>query len=165
MEKFDIYISEIKSLKVKSIGRFVDLDHYASMQSGYPAVLDILQKHAFDDLLMLSVEKIQRHLTLLHQQEDLFARFDENYPELFMLAQNGTLSRNRLFKYLNPLFDDIRLDDDLTSVHSITGIYSAILTKQNSIIGLKNKTEDLLLERSLRQQEMKFLMPEKVNKK
>ena len=59
MEKFEIYISEIKTLKVKSIGRFIDLDHYTSIQSGYPAVLDILQKHALSDLRMLSVEKIQ----------------------------------------------------------------------------------------------------------
>ena len=72
-----------------------------------------------------------------------------------MLAQNGKLSRDQLFKYLNLLFDDIRLDDDVTSAHSIIGIYSVILTKQNSILGLKNKTEDLLLERSLSQQEMK----------
>ena len=86
MEKFDIYISEIKTLKVKSIGRFIDLDHYTSIQSGYPAVLDILQKHALSDLRMLSIEKIQRHLILLHQLEDQFSRFDRNYPELFMVA-------------------------------------------------------------------------------
>ena len=155
MEKFEIYISEIKTLKVKSIGRLIDLDHYTSIQSGYPAILDILQKHALSDLKMLSIEKIQRHLTLLHQLEDLFSWFDKNYPELFMLAQNGKLSRDQLFKYLNLLFDDIRLDDDVTSAHSIIGIYSVILTKQNSIISLKNKTEDLLLEKSLSQQEMK----------
>ncbi len=155
MEKFEIYISEIKTLKVKSIGRLIDLDHYTSIQSGYPAILDILQKHALSDLKMLSIEKIQRHLTLLHQLEDLFSWFDKNYPELFMLAQNGKLSRDQLFKYLNLLFDDIRLDDDVTSAHSIIGIYSVILTKQNSILSLKNKTEDLLLERSLSQQEMK----------
>jgi hypothetical protein len=152
MEKFDIYISEIKTLKVKSIGRFIDLDHYTSIQSGYPAVLDILQKHALSDLRMLSIEKIQRHLILLHQLEDQFSRFDRNYPELFMQAQNGELSRDRLFENLNLIFDDIRLDDDVTSVQSIVGIYSAILTKQNSIWGLRNKIEDLLLERSLSQQ-------------
>lgn len=154
MENYDIYISEIKTLKVKSIGRFVDLDHYTSIQSGYPAVLDILQKHAFRDLGMLSGEKIQRHLTLLHQLEDLFFRFDRNYPELFMLAQNGKLSRDQLFEYLNLIMDDIRLDDDVTSAQSIIGIYSVILTKQNSILDLINKTEDLLLEKSLRQQIM-----------
>ena len=152
MEKFDIYIAEIKTLKVKSIGRFIDLDHYTSIQSGYPAVLDILQKHALSDLRMLSIEKIQRHLILLHQLEDQFSRFDRNYPELFMQAQNGELSRDRLFENLNLIFDDIRLDDDVTSVQSIVGIYSAILTKQNSIWGLRNKIEDLLLERSLSQQ-------------
>jgi hypothetical protein len=32
MEKFEIYISEIKTLKVKFIGRFIDLDHYTSMK-------------------------------------------------------------------------------------------------------------------------------------
>lgn len=155
MEKFEIYISEIKTLKVKSIGRLIDLDHYTSIQCGYPAILDILQKHALSDLKMLTIEKIQRHLTLLHQLEDLFFWFDKNYPELFMLALNGKLSRDQLFKYLNLLFDDIRLDDDVTSAHSIIGIYSVILTKQNSILSLKNKTEDLLLEKSLSQQEMK----------
>ena len=155
MEKFDIYISELKNLKIKSIGQFIDLDHYTSIQSGYPAILDILQKHALNDLRMLSVEKIQRHLTMLYQLEDLFLRFDKNYPELFMKAQNGNLSRDQLFEYLSLIFDDIRLDDDVTPVHSIIVIYSAILTKQNSLIGLKNKTEDLLLERSLSQQEMK----------
>ena len=155
MEKFEIYISEIKTLKVKSIDRLIDLDHYTSIQSGYPAILDILQKHALSDLKMLSIEKIQRHLKLLHQLEDLFSWFDKSYPELFMLAQNGKLSRDQLFKYLNLLFDDIRLDDDVTSAHSIIGIYSVILTKQNSILSLKYKTEDLLLERSLSQQEMK----------
>ena len=72
MENFEIYISEIKTLKVKSIGRLIDLDHYTSIQSGYPAILDILQKHALSDLKMLSIEKIQRHLTLLHHLEDLF---------------------------------------------------------------------------------------------
>ena len=155
MEKFSIYISEIKTLKVKSIGRFIDLEHYTSIQSGYPAELDNLQKHALSDLRMLSDEKIQRHLTLLHQLEDLFNRFDMNYPELFMQAQNGNLSRRQLFECLDLIFDDIRLDDDVTSIHSIIGIYSAILTKQNSILGLINKTEDLLLERSLIQQKMK----------
>lgn len=155
MEKFEIYISEIKTLKVKSIGRLIDLDHYTSIQSGYPAILDILQKHALSDLKMLSIEKIQRHLTLLHQLGDLFSWFDKNYPELFMLAQNGKLSRDQLFKYLNLLFDDIRLDGDVSSAHSIIGIYSVILTKQNSIISLKNKTEDILLEKSLSQQKMK----------
>jgi hypothetical protein len=155
MEKFEIYISEIKTLKVKTIGRLIDLDHYTSVQSGYPAILDILQKHALSDLKMLSIEKIQRHLTLLLQLEDLFSWFDKNYPELFMLAQNGKLSRDQLFKYLNLLFDDIRLDDDTTTAHSMIGIYSAILTKQSSILSLKNKIEDLLLEMSLRQQEMK----------
>lgn len=154
MENYDIYISEIKTLKVKSIGRFVDLDHYTSIQSGYPAVLDILQKHAFRDLGMLSGEKVQRHLTLLHQLEGLFFRFDRYYPELFMLAQNGKLSRDQLFEYLNLIMDDIRLDDDVTSAQSIIGIYSVILTKQNSILDLINKTEDLLLEKSLRQQIM-----------
>lgn len=155
MEKFEIYISEIKTLKVKSIGRLIDLDHYTSIQSGYPAILDILQKHALSDLRMLPIEKIQRQLTLLHQLEDLFSWFDKNYPELFMLAQNGKLSKDQLFKYLNLLFDDIRLDDDVTSAHSIIGIYSVILTKQNSILSFKNKTEDLLSERSLSQQKMK----------
>src|SRR5277367_5598075 len=114
MEKFNIYISEIKTLKVKSIGRFIDLDHYTSIKSGYPAKLDNLQKHALRDLRMLSVEKIQRHLTLFHQLEDLFFWFDKNYPELFMQAQNGKLSRNQLYKYLNLVFDDIILDEDVT---------------------------------------------------
>jgi hypothetical protein len=155
MENFEIYISEIKTLKVRSIGRLIDMDHYISIQSGYPAILDILQKHALSDLKMLSIEKIQRHLTLINHLKDLFLWFDKNYPELFMLAQNGKLSRDQLFKYLNLLFDDIRLYDDVTSAHSIIGIYSVILTKQNSILGLKNKTEDLLLERSLSQPEMK----------
>ena len=152
MERFDIYISEIKALKVKSIGRFIDLDHYTSIQSGYPAVLASLQKHALNDLRKLPVEKLQCQLILLHHLEDLFARFDRNYPQLFMEAQNGKLSRDRLFEYLHFIFDDIRLDDDITSAQSIIGIYSAILTKQNSVLGLKNKTEDMLLERSPGQQ-------------
>lgn len=155
MEKFDIYISEIKTLKVKSIGRFIDLDHYTNIQRGYPAELDNLQKHALRDLRMLSVEKIQCHLTLLNQLEDLFSRFDKNYPELFMQAKNGKLSRDEVFEYLNPIFDNIRLDHDITSLQSIIGIYSAILTKQNSILSLIDKTEDLLFERLLSQQEMK----------
>lgn len=157
MEKFNIYISEIKTLKFKRIARFIDLDHYSSIRSGYPAELDNLQMHALSDLETLSDEKIQCHLTLLHQQEELFSHFDQYYPELFMHAQNGTLLKDELLEYLNPIFDDIRLDDDVTSVYSIIGIYSIILTKQNSIISLRNKTEDLLLERSLGQQEVNTL--------
>jgi hypothetical protein len=152
MENFEIYISEIKTLKVKSIGRFIDLDHYTSIQNGYPAVLDILQKHAFIDLRMLSVEKVQWYLLLLYQLEELFTRFDKNYPQLFMQAQNGKLSRDQLFEYLNFIFDDIRLEDEVTSAHFIIGIYSAILTKQNSVLRLKNKTEDMLSERSISRQ-------------
>ena len=148
-----MYISEIKTLKLKSIGRFIDLDHYTSIQSGYPAVLEILQKHALNDLRMLSVEKIQRYLKLLNLLAEVFYEFDKNYPLLFMQAQNGTLLRNQLYEYLNFIFDDIRLDDDVTSAHSIIGIYSAILTKESSIVRLKNKTEDMLLERALTRQE------------
>jgi hypothetical protein len=154
MEKFDKYISEIKTLKVKSVGRFIDLDHYSSIQSGYPAELASLQMHALSDLRMLLDEKIQCHLTLLHQLEELFSHFDQNYPELFMQAQNGSLLRAGLFEYLNPIFDNILLDDEDTSVHSVIGIYSIILTKHNSIVGFINKTEDLLLVRSLREQSM-----------
>ncbi len=157
MENFDLYISEIKMLKVKSIGRFIDLNHYTSIQSGYPAVLNILQKHALMDLSLLSVEKIKRYLMLFHQLEDLFSRFDKNYPQLFMQAQNGILSRDLLYEYLNFIFNDIRLDDDVTSAQSLIGIYSAILTKQNSIIALKNKTEDMLLERSLSQHKVQSI--------
>ena len=104
---------------------------------------------------MLAVEKIKCHLTLLNQLEDLFSRFDKNYLELFMQAQNGKLSRDKVFEYLNPIFDNISVDHDITSLQSIIGIYSPILTKQNSILSLINKTEDLLFERLLSQQEMK----------
>jgi hypothetical protein len=155
MEKFNIYISEIKTLKAKSIGRFIDFNHYSDIQCGYPAELENLQMNALSDFRMLSDRKIQCHLTLLLQLEELFSHFDQNYPELFMSAQNGTLLRNELFEYLSQIFDDIRLDIDATSVHSVMGIYAIILTKQNSILGLKNKTEDLLLERSLSQLKMK----------
>ena len=151
MEKFDIYISEIKTLRAKSIGRFIDFNHYSNIQCGYPAELENLQTNALSDFGTLSDGKIQCHLTLLLQLEELLSHFDQNYPELFMQAQNGTLLRNELYEYLSQIFDDIRLDIDPTSVHSVMGIYAIILTKQNSIIGLKNKTEDLLLERSLSQ--------------
>ncbi len=154
MENFDIYISEIKTLTAKSIGRFIDFNHYSSIQFGYPAELEILQMNALSDLRILSDGKIQCRLTQLLQLEELFSHFDQSYPELFMQAQHGTLLRNELFNNLNLIFDDIMLDNDVTSVHSVMGIYSIILTKQNSIIGLKNKTEDLLLERSLSQQKM-----------
>ncbi len=153
MEKFEIYITEIKTLRIKSIGRFIDVDHYSSIQSGYPAELDNLQQHALSELRTLPDEKIQCQLTLLHQLEELFFHFDHNYPQMFMQAQNGLLSPEQVFENLSLIFDDIRLDNDIISVHSLIEIYSAILTKQNSVLNLRNKTEDLLLERTLNELE------------
>ena len=91
MEKFDIYISEIKTLKAKSVGRFIDFNHYSNIQCGYPAELDNLQMNALNDLRKLSDIKLQCHLTQLLQLEELLSHFDQNYPELFMRAQNEYL--------------------------------------------------------------------------
>lgn len=149
MKNFNKYISDIKSLKVKSMGWFSDLKHYNSIQSGYPAELEILQKNAFNDLRSFPPEQIKQTLSLLYQLETLFSETDKNYPALFMKSQNGNLTREEVFEYLKPLFNYIRLDDDNTSTHAIIGIYSAILTKHNSILRLKNRTEDLLADKSM----------------
>lgn len=154
MEKLDIYISEIKSLNFHSIGRFADLNDYASIQSGYPAELNNLEKNALNELGLLSFENIRHQLILLYRLDVFFKQFDKIYPELFMQSQQGKLTRNQVFEFLNLIFNSIKLDDDITSATSIMEIYSVILTKHNSLLSLINKTEDLLLDRALKKREM-----------
>lgn len=149
MENFYAYITEIRTLNMKSIDKFMNPAGCAEYNREYPEKLERLQNLALKDLNWLSKESVKQKLAFINRLEKQFTMFDAAYPELLTSSRNGLLYEKELFRRLVSLFDIIRFERKYIPDYFMICLYVIILSKHHSMAQLKNKTEDLLLEKIL----------------
>jgi hypothetical protein len=151
MENFNTYISEIRTLKMKSVEKSTKPAYCTEYNREYSEKLENLLNLGLEDLKWLSKEAIKQRLIFINRLERQFLNFDAYYPQLLSHSREGLLSETELFERLAPIFDFIRFDCGSNSEYFLICLNAIILSKHHSLMHFKNKTEDLLLEKILKE--------------
>ena len=149
MENFIAYISEIRTLKMKSIEKFMNPAYCTEYNREYSEKLENLQNLGLEDLKWLAKDAIKQKLIFINRLERQFLKFDAYYPQLLSHSRDGLLSETELLNRLAPLFDIIRFDRTHYSEYFVICLYVILLSKHHSLLHFKNKTEDILLDKIL----------------
>jgi hypothetical protein len=155
MENFNTYISEIRTLKMSLAERPANPGYYIEYNREYSEKLENLLNPGLEDLKWLSKEAIKQRLIYINRLERQFLKFDAYYPQLLSHSREGLLSETELFERLAPIFDFIKLDCGSYSEYVLICLNAIMLSKLHSLIHFKNKTEDLLLDKFLKENNRK----------
>lgn len=139
MENFNAYISEIRSLKMKSVEKFMNSAHCTEYNMEYPEKLENLLNLALEDLNSLSKDDIKQKLIFINRLEKDFSKFDAYYPQLLSHSRDGLLSETELFYRLVPLFEIENYDHGYFSEYFVICLYVVIISKHHALIQFKNK--------------------------